>query len=64
MIDTTTLARGTCPTGKRRYESHTDAKRVLHKAKRNNQGQGRPVRAYRCGVCESWHLSSLAEGRI
>lgn len=60
MIDTPT-----CPTKKRRYATHADARAVLRKAKRRRRpGPQDPIRFYRCTACNGgYHLTSTKEGR-
>jgi hypothetical protein len=46
-------------TRKVRYRTHEDATRALTNIKRVAEGQRIvPVRAYRCEVCDGWHLTS------
>lgn len=48
----------TCPTGKTAYPTRPAAEEVVKAIRRNKQQrQSRPKRAYRCEVCEHWHLT-------
>lgn len=56
----------TCPTtGKVRY-GQQGAQRALDEwaAKRLRPGQKRPVNAYRCRFCGSWHLTAQRMRRL
>ena len=48
--------------GKRRYRSEIDAKIALTRIARTGDDSRRdktPRRAYRCGTCKGWHLTSM-----
>ena len=58
-----------CPTGKLSFDTCFEAQKVINSAskrkrvydgkKRVNRGQNkRPKRAYRCELCNKWHLTS------
>ncbi len=51
-----------CPTKKARYETEEGAARSLEavRERRSEQPDSRPpeLRAYRCGYCKGWHLTS------
>lgn len=52
--------RSACPTRKVRYRDHESAVRAL----RGVAGSARakiPVRAYRCNLCQGWHLTSQTQ---
>ena len=55
---------GTCPTGKRRYDSQHDATHALANARISaSHGASRRAeqRSYECGRCNGgWHLTSQA----
>ena len=58
--------RYTCPSGKRCYDSKSDADAMLRlvQAKRASHLGGYSERSvYRCGKCGSWHLTSWKGGR-
>ncbi len=59
---TTPDADWTCPTGKQQYPSpqqawHTAGK-VLHRNRTAEKHRNKTVSAYRCDLCEAWHLTS------
>lgn len=44
-----------CPTGKKQ---HRGRKQALGAAAITEKREGKPIRAYRCGICKKWHLTS------
>jgi hypothetical protein len=53
--------RGWCRTGKRRWTSESDALLMLLEVQNYRRAKGAERierRAYRCGQCNGWHLTS------
>ena len=49
--------------GKRRFRSHQEAVRSLHRIANRSTRDRQPVRTYECPKCKGWHLTSQAQGR-
>ena len=49
-----------CATGKRRFIDRATAEYVIQviRYRGEDTGQGKPERAYECGLCGGWHLTS------
>lgn len=52
-----------CLTGKRRWRTRLDAKIALADINRRDRQQRREQRAYRCPICNGWHLTSRGTPR-
>lgn len=56
----------TCPSGKRVHASLAEATEALAKVQRKRWKEPTLVserRAYRCDLCEGWHLTKIGPGR-
>jgi hypothetical protein len=52
-------ARNSCSSGKSRYRSKDEATQHVHKIVSISEDTDHiPVRAYQCGKCRGWHLTS------
>lgn len=60
------MTRRCVPTGKRRFRDHDEAVAALHSACNSRTAAAhcgtttrrRETRAYQCGACNGWHLTS------
>lgn len=52
-------ARRSCTSGKSRYRSKDEATVHVHKIANHSEDSDHiPIRAYQCGKCRGWHLTS------
>jgi hypothetical protein len=49
-----------CPTGKTRFRDHESATTALQITQRSSRTR-KPTRAYRCDLCDGWHLTSKGQ---
>ncbi len=55
-------ARNVVCNGKRRFRDHDEAMQALRHITRHSDRNRLPVRAYECGKCQGWHLTSWKLG--
>lgn len=58
------MTRRRCPTGKRSYHDHSEAKRAITMIRQSSPPEDHqiPIRAYQCPHCWRWHLTHLPDG--